>query len=161
MESNTIKQVGETQQVRPKGRGGAPKGNVNARKHGISTARKLLKDWGTLALDGRSPIVKERNAWLARVVEDKGGRENLSELKLTHLEGLADEWLIVRSVTLYVLTLPSLANKRKRTLHPVVMQWQQLKDGFARRCQMAGLEREARKVPELGDYLAEKAKASE
>jgi len=49
----------------------AMRGNTNANKTGLYAGRSLLKTWGSLNLDGRLPIVKERNAWLERVIGDK------------------------------------------------------------------------------------------
>src|SRR5881397_430001 len=94
-------------------------GNGNARKSGIRTARSLMKQWGNLALDGRLPLARERNAWLADVIADAGGRDNLSRAEISLREALADEWLILRSIGLYIFRMPTLVNRRRRSLHPI------------------------------------------
>ncbi len=47
---------------------------------------------------------------------------------------------------------------RKRTVLPVVLQRMQIAEGLARNLERLGLERKAREVPSLQEYLAARAK---
>src|ERR1051326_7563621 len=135
------------------------KGNTNARKSGVSTARSLLKQWGTLALDRRLLPVQERDAFFEQCIEDAGGRENLSEIEIKLRESLADEWLIFRSIGLYILSLPfpALVNKRKRSVQPIVMQYNTLANSFHHRCREIGVKRIPRPLPPPHEFLQQRA----
>jgi hypothetical protein len=139
--------------------GGAPLGNHNARKHGLKSAQNLVEFYGRLSLDQNLPIVKQRNHWLERVIEDKGGREHLSELQLTDYERLADLWLILAGATRAVMTLlpsSSLINQQKRSFHPVIVELFRMSDSFGRQCYQAGIHRVPKPTPSLEEYLASK-----
>jgi hypothetical protein len=49
--------------------------------------------------------------------------------------------LLLDSIDAWLLTQPTLTNKRKRALWPVILQRQTLADGFARYLSQLGLER--------------------
>lgn len=130
----------------------------------MSTARSLLKQWGTLALDGRLPLARERREWVEAVIADAGGRDHLSRVEISLREGLGDEWLILRSIGLYIFGMESLVNRKRRSLHPIVMQYNQLSDSFSRRCHQLGVKRVPPPTPTLQDMIAkvhEKAAAAQ
>jgi hypothetical protein len=54
----------------------------------------------------------------------------------------------------FILAMPSLVNKSKRRIFAVVKERQQLADALARYLGLLGLERRARPVPSLAEYLA-------
>ena len=62
--------------------------------------------------------------------------------------------LLLDSVDTWLLQQPILINSRKRTIHPVVLQRQQLADGLARYLQTLGLKRRGKPTQSLGDLLA-------
>jgi hypothetical protein len=64
------------------------------------------------------------------------------------------------SIDACLLVQPSLVNMRKRALLPVVKERQQLADALARYMAMLGLERRARPVPDLHQYLREREAAA-
>ena len=57
----------------------------------------------------------------------------------------------------YVVGLPSLVNKKKKSLWPVVLQRNAMADSFTRRLSLLGLEPTAALVPDLNSYIASKA----
>jgi hypothetical protein len=61
--------------------------------------------------------------------------------------------LLLDSIDAWPLTHSSLINKRKKALLPVVLQRQQLADGFARYMAQLGLERR-HKVKTIGEILS-------
>jgi hypothetical protein len=65
-------------------------------------------------------------------------------------------YLLLESVDRFLLEQSSLVNKSRRQVYPVVLQRQQLADALARYMNQLGLERRAREVPTLGEYLASK-----
>lgn len=89
------------------------------------------------------------------LIADLGGRESCSTAMLAHVELIVAAWAQLDSVTGYLLTLPSLVDKRHRRV------WQVVKDRAALASQLqsllrdVGLERRARKVATLDEYLRE------
>lgn len=55
----------------------------------------------------------------------------------------------------FLLEQPSLVNKSKRQLFPVVLQRQTLADALSRYMQQLGLKRRAKAAQSLGDLLAQ------
>ena len=54
----------------------------------------------------------------------------------------------------------TLVNFRRRQVLPVLMQRQQLADALARYVQQLGLERKAKQIPSLQDYLSQNGRKS-
>jgi hypothetical protein len=69
---------------------GAPNGNRNAEKHGLSAAREALKRFGSRAIDRRTSLGRELARWRDELIADLGGKASLS----TQEEAIVD--LLVR-----------------------------------------------------------------
>jgi hypothetical protein len=123
------------------GKAGAPKGNGNARKHGLNTMRNALTQLGSRAIDGRSALSYALKKWRRELVADLGGEESISSQQSALIDLAVKSKLILDSIDAWVLTQPSLINARKRSLIPVVQQRQALADGLARYLAQLGLER--------------------
>ena len=67
---------------------------------------------------------------------------------------------MLESVDRWLLQQPSLVNKSRRQLFPVVLQRQQLADALARYMTTLGLERRARPMETLATHIEEKYGAS-
>jgi hypothetical protein len=131
---------------------GAPKGNRNRTIHGLGSLKKAWSLLGNRAIDGRSPAAVALRKWRTSVIDDLGGRDAIS----TQQEALVDlacrSKLMLDSIDSWIMEQPSLINKRKRMLLPVVLQRQQLADGLAKYLSMLGLERR-HKVQTIGEIL--------
>ena len=57
---------------------GAPNGNGNALKHGLTTLRDAATKLGSRAIDGRSSLSYQLKKWRADLVADLGGEDNVS-----------------------------------------------------------------------------------
>jgi hypothetical protein len=64
--------------------------------------------------------------------------------------------LIVDHCDGFLLSQPSLINKRRKALLPIVKERQVLVDSLSRLLQQLGLERQARPMPSLQEYVAAK-----
>jgi hypothetical protein len=133
---------------------GAPKGNGNARTHGLNTLKDAVTKLGSRALDGRSSLSYALKKWRRELVEDLGGNDNISTQQAALIDLAVKSKLIIDSIDAWLLTQTPLVNKRKKALLPVVLQRQQLADGFARYLSQLGLERRI-KTKTLNDILNE------
>ena len=125
-------------------------------RHGLHALKKRLKVDGLNALDRRCSAVKALLAWKRGLIADLGGAENISASKMTLLDMAARTRLLLENIDAYILMLPSIVNKKKRCVIPVVQQREQLAASLASLLQRLGLERQARPVKSLAEYVAEK-----
>jgi hypothetical protein len=96
--------------------------------------------------------------WRADVIDDLGGKDAISTQQEALIDLACKSKLLLDSVDAWLMTQPSLVNKRKRSLFPVVLQRQTLADGLARYLGQLGLERRV-KPPETVSDLLNKAQA--
>jgi hypothetical protein len=120
---------------------GAPKGNSNARTHGLNTLKTAVIKLGGRAIDGRYRVGRQLQQWRRELVADLGGQDNISTQTNTLVDIVVKKKLVLDSLYAYVLTQPTLINKRKKALFPIVLQCEQLADGVSRILVQLGLER--------------------
>ena len=56
------------------------------RQHGLTGAKKLIQEYGSRAIDGRTSAAKALQAWRAAVIEDLGGPEATSAMQATLID---------------------------------------------------------------------------
>ncbi len=128
-------------------------------KSGINTLKQAVKTLGSRALDKRTMVARTLAQWRSELMRDLGGSEAVSTQETAIVDLAVKTKLILDSVDNWLLTQPSLINLRKRALLPVVTQRQQLADSLARYMTSLGLERKAKPVPALSEYLDANYKA--
>src|SRR5262249_42850559 len=89
-------------------------------------------------------------------VEDLGGEAAVSAQQMALVEAAVRTRLYVDSLDAWILEHGSLVNARRRSLHPVVRERQQLVDSLARLLSLLGLERRPPKAVDLTAYLRER-----
>ena len=121
-------------------------------KSGVYRLKAEIKRQASRRLDRRRTLDRAVLDWEECVVADLGGRENLTTLQLGILRALAWDRLFLDSAAVMLAEM-RLVNKRDRKFYTVVMQRAQLEDSFARRAAQLGLERRAKPVVALSEYL--------
>jgi hypothetical protein len=99
--------------------------------------------------------------WRSDLVDALGGENVVSPQQRALVELATRTHLMVESVDRYILAMPSLVNKSKRSIFAVVKERQQLADALARYLAQLGLERRAKHVPSLAAYLEQRSAAQE
>lgn len=103
-----------------------------------------------------SPVGKILRERREDLIADLGGQGSCSTAQLALVDLIVAAWAQLDSVTGYLLTLPSLVDKRHRRV------WQVVRDRAALATQLQsllrdiGLERQVKKVESLGDYIKRK-----
>jgi hypothetical protein len=143
----------------PRGRGKRGKDKLVVHRHGLGSVRRKIELQGLSAVDKRGPVAKELFRWRQEILRDLGGEENLSAQRLTLVDLATRTKLMIEHVDEYLLTRPSIIIRRKRILIPIVMQRMQLVDSLQRTLTTLGLDRQAKKVPSLEEYLEAKLAA--
>lgn len=137
------------------------KPNPRNTQHGLTLMKRALKAGGARALDRRTRVSKALDHWRDQLISDLGGPEQISTQQRAIINVAVKTKLLLDSVDAWLLQQPSLINLRKRAVHPVVLQRQQLADSLIRAMVQLGLERRS-KVLSLSDYLTNgKAKPSQ
>lgn len=129
------------------------KPNPRNLQHGISLMKRALKAGGARTLDRRTRVSKALDQWRDELISDLGGSEQISTQQRAIINVAIKTKLLLDSVDAWLLQQPSLINLRKRAVHPVVLQRQQLADSLIRAMVQLGLERKAKVLPSLTEYL--------
>jgi len=88
------------------------------------------------------------------LVADLGGREALSTQQVSLIELAVRTRLMLDSIDSWILSQPSLVDKRRRALLPVVRERASLATAFRELLRDLGLERRAKPVMTLAEILA-------
>jgi hypothetical protein len=114
-------------------------------KHGLtpllSAAAQLEQQpqW----LDQLGAVGVALRAWRRDLVTSLGGEATVSTQERTVIELATKTYLLLESVDRWLLAQPSLINKSRRALFPIVLQRQQLADSLSRYMGQLGLQRRA------------------
>jgi hypothetical protein len=107
-------------------KGGSRRGARGRQHHGLTAAKRLLARFGLRALDARTLVGRALAQWQREVVEDLGGAETISTGQRTLVELAARSKLLLDSIDVYILSLPSPVDRRRRVLYPCVLERQRL-----------------------------------
>jgi hypothetical protein len=111
---------------------------------------------GGRTIDRRTTLGKALAEWRHELIRDLGGPDAISTQERAIVDLAVRTKLLLESIDAWLLTQPSLVNKRTRALLPVVRERQQLADGLSRYLQALGLERRAKPALSLNEYLESK-----
>jgi len=129
-------------------------------KHGLYTLKRALLEADRGQIDGRSSIGRALNQWREALIQDLGGQDAISTQQETLVALAVKSKLLLDSIDAWLLMQPSLVNKRKKALLPVVRERSQLADALARYLGQLGLERRV-KTQTLAEAIAEDAEEGE
>ncbi len=132
-----------------------------AARAGLRVLRRRIEIDGLAAIDKRTAGAQQFLYWREQIMNDLGGEENLSAQKKTLAELTAQKKLIRDHVAAYVLGLPTLVNRRKKSLLPIVLQLNQLTDSLEKSLERLGLDKQMKPLPTLAEYLEQKEAASD
>jgi hypothetical protein len=129
-------------------------------KHGLTRLKHAVSTLGNRAIDRRTSIGKALAAWRSELLADLGGIEAVSTQELALVEEAVKTKLILDSVDAWLLTQPTLINKRVKAVFPAVRDRQALVSTLRGLLGDLGLKRRAKALPSLGEYLAGKGNGS-
>ncbi len=129
-------------------------------RHGITRLKAAVRRLGPRVIDRRTTLGKALAQWRADLIQDLGGPDAVSTQRAALVDLAVRSKLILDSLDAWLLSQPSLVNKRTRSVLPIVRERQALADGLARYLQVLGLDRVERPPLDLGQYLQRRASAS-
>lgn len=116
----------------------------------LEVCRNTAREQG---LPGNTKLGYALKKFRADLLADLGGEDNMSTQQRCIIDKIIPGEMIISSLDAWILVQPSLINKRKKALHPIVLQRQQLVESQARLFSMLGLERR-HKVKTIGEILS-------
>jgi len=119
--------------------------------HGLYALRRAHLD----PLSPRYAAGRALAAWRSQLVADLGGELSVQQEKLVDLAARAS--LMLDTVDAWLFQQPSLVNKRRRVLLPVVKERQAVAEHLARLLERLGLERKKGPVLSLADRIQAEA----
>ena len=127
-----------------------PPGNRNGETHGYTVLKRAINGIGNRLIDRRTITGRALAKWRVDLIQDLGGDVSTQQTALIDLA--VKSKLLLDSIDAWLLTQPTLINKKKKSLLPVVRERQQLADGLAKYLAMLGLQKRSREVT-LTDYV--------
>ncbi|MGH8490526.1 MAG: hypothetical protein ACREXS_17080 [Gammaproteobacteria bacterium] len=132
-----------------------PTAGLQHHTHGLTTLRKAVAE---LAARGLNPIDETTEAgqalmqWRCALVTDLGGDDALSTQQRYIVDLTCRLRLMLDSIDAWLLAQPTLINRQRRSLFPVVSQRTALADSLTKNLETLGLRRQAREI-RLSDYI--------
>jgi hypothetical protein len=145
MPAEVTNRAGETLALGKTGRTGE--------KYRLSSMKRAVRELGDHSLDGRTSVAKALAEWKAELIDDLGGRQAISTQQTAIIDLAVKTKLLLDSVDAWLLTRPSIIDKRRRTLLRIVRERQQLADALSRYLQVLGLARRSKPI-DLHSYVA-------
>jgi hypothetical protein len=102
-------------------------------------------------LDGRTALARAVERFKADIIADLGGDPSRAQLAI--IEACSRTWVLLESVDNWLQQQPSLIDKRKRAMLPVLRERQQLADSLLRHLTSLGLERHSRHAEKARAFL--------
>ena len=134
------------------------KSTINRRpyqRHGLTTLQAALQsasadsEW----IEKLGPVGAELREWRATIISDLGGAEAVSAMEMSIVNLSCQTYVMLSSIDHFLIQQPSLINKSRRALYPVVLQRQVLAESLARSLSQLGLKRRARPTMTLAELL--------
>ena len=125
--------------------------------HGLKALKRAVRTLGSRTIDRRTRVGKALTAWRSDLAADLGGFDALSTQQRALLDEAVKLKLMLDAVDAWVLAQPSLIDKRKRALLPVVRERLALVGQLQSLLRDLGLERRPKDPLDLTAYMAGKA----
>src|SRR6266481_4513987 len=130
-------------------------------RHGLNRAMTRIKLRGLEAIDHRTAPARALLAWREQLIADLGGVDALSAQKLALVNLAATTRALIDHADNWLLTQPSIINKRRKAFVPIVAQRTALCDSLSRLLAHLGLERQQKPIKSLRQHIAERDREKE
>lgn len=128
-------------------------------RHGLHALKARVMVRGLAAIDQRTAAAQHLLSWRRELLEDLGGEPAVSAAQRALVAVAVRTRLYLDHVDAVLMARESLVVRGRRLL-PLVEQRQKLADGLARILGQLGLERRARPVPSLAEWVARERAAA-
>src|SRR5713226_3860246 len=120
-------------------------GQPKKTRHGLNTLRRKVEVHGLDALDARCAGARVLQTWRLELIEALGGEAQLSPQQITLVELVTRLKLFLDHTDSYLLSLPSLINRRHKRMVPALKERMLLSGELRATLVLLGLK----KIPKL------------
>ncbi len=124
-------------------------------RHGLHALKVAVKTRDVAALDRRCAGAKALLQWRLELLTALGGEENVTPQKRVLVDAIVRSKLYLDHVDSFLMTQPSLVNKKRRAVLPILLQREQLVASLSRLLSQIGLERQEGRIKTLAEYIRE------
>lgn len=128
--------------------------------HGLKSLKRAIRTLGKRAIDKRTRAGKHHALLQNVLIDALGGTEQLTPQKRVLLDEAVLTKLMLDSVNAWIVAQPTLINKRNKTIIAAVKDRSSLVSVLRTLLGDLGLERKAKVIPSLAEYLHGKGKAT-
>lgn len=125
-------------------------------RHGLNAVMAKVKLRGLAAIDTRTVAARELLEWKRQLIADLGGEAAITAAQMGLIESAVVTRALISHANAWLLEQPSLVNKRRKELPPIVEQRQALCDALARYLNALGLKRVDGAAGTLEPWMIEK-----
>jgi hypothetical protein len=126
---------------------------ANEKRSGLHGLMSKVGANSLKSLDRRSAGFRAMQKWRGELVSDLGGEENISSQERALVETVCRTQLFLADLDVYLLNLPTIVNRRKRSVFPAAMQRQQFADSIMKNLTLLGIKRRPAPVKSLQEVI--------
>jgi hypothetical protein len=124
-------------------------------RHGLVALKRQVKLRGYTAIDMRTAAARELFAWRKGLIQDLGGKEQVSVSQMTLIEVAVRTRMYLAHIDGWLTEQSTLIDKRAKTVIPALKDRQALADSLSRTLNMLGLERKRVPTASLASRLSQ------
>lgn len=128
-------------------------------RHGLHALKARVSVRGLGAVDMRTSAARTLFAWKEELLRDLG--RDLPAQKIALVELAVRTRLYIEHLDAFLMSQPSLVNRRRKSVIPALRERMSLVDSLGRILSQLGLERVPKPVPSLAAYLASRGNESD
>jgi hypothetical protein len=121
--------------------------------HGVHGLKRAIKTLGARSIDRRTTVGRHHAEWRGNLIDALGGVQELTPQKIALIDEVVLTKLILDSINAWIVSQPTLINKRSRSVITAVRDRSGLVSVLRMLLGDLGLERKATRVLSLTDYL--------
>jgi hypothetical protein len=139
-----------------------PLKNRPYQRHGLNALKTALastqRESQQNLVDSLGETGRALREWRDAIIADLGGEDAISAQERAVIDAATTTYLMLSSVDRFLLEQPSIVNKSRRQLFPVVLERQRLADALVRYLETLGLRRRVQEPLDLDGYLAARSR---
>ena len=125
-------------------------------RHKMTATMARIKLQGMSVIDKRTLAAQAVLGWQEDLIDDLGGAAAVSTAQKTLVELAVRTRLMLENVDAFIMRQPSLVNKAKRSIYPIVRERNSLANTLTNILAQLGLERRERDLGNIRQYLDER-----
>ena len=103
-------------------------------RHGLFAAMQRIKLGGLQAIDKRTLAARSLLGWRQELVNALGGEESVTPQEMALVDAVSRTKAIIEHIDAFILSQPSIVNRKRKALIPIIQQRSQCRERDERIC---------------------------